>query len=328
MPTVEQYADSLGSPKPIRRSGWRKLLKTVLLSVLLMILTGVGYGVYLGLQLAKVSDRPWSLEGLATDNQGRTNILILGVGDPGHSGEKLSDTMMVLSLDAQRKRVAQISLPRDLRVAIPGYGERKINTANALGGSALAIQTVSETLDLPIHYYLQTNFSGFKGLVDAVGGIDVDVKSRLRDIEYPCEDNQYKACGLDIQSGLQHMDGTKVLQYARCRKGTCGDDFGRAARQQEVMVLVREKLLRPEVLLHPLQLKASVAAVRSSVVTDMSAFQLFNLAQQWEQARDNQPVQLVLSTARDGYLRSSGGDLVPVGGSFEAIRERVKQLFN
>jgi LCP family protein required for cell wall assembly len=297
--------------------------------VLAAVLAIAGYAAYIVQGVAKISTNPVSLSGLAGDENGRTNILVLGVGDPGHAGEKLSDTMMVLSLDTHTKRVAQISVPRDLRVDIPGYGSSKINAANAYGGVGLAEQTVSNTLGIPIHYYVQTDFTGLKQLVDAVGGVDVNVKERLADPEYPCDDNQYKVCGLDIEPGMTHMNGTLALQYARCRKGTCGNDFGRAARQQEVMNLVRDKVVRWDLLLNPAKLTPVISAVRTGIQTDMGAVQMLELARDWQAAQKNRPVNLVLSTSDGGYLRDAPGssDLVPIDGDFSAISDRVKNIF-
>src|ERR1700733_486448 len=105
--------------KPVRRpraGGWRVFRRTIVAILLLGLVGAIGYGAYAAINVAKISTNPYSLEGLSTDSNGRTNILILGVGDPGHAGEGLSDTMMVLSIDTHTKRVAQISIPRDLRV--------------------------------------------------------------------------------------------------------------------------------------------------------------------------------------------------------------------
>ncbi len=336
MPTPDQYVSSLDgqdapalpTPAKPRRPRKRRWLKAVGWLLLLVLVAVVGYGFILANNVAKISTQPFDLAGLATDGGGRTNILVLGVGDPGHSGEKLSDSIMVISLDSQTKRVAQISLPRDLRVQIPGYGFSKINVANALGGTTLAQQTVSDTLGIPIHYYVETNFTGLRDLVDAVGGIEVDVKERLVDTEYPCDDNQYRSCGLDIQPGLQHMDGVMALKYARCRKGTCGNDFGRAERQQEVISLVREKATTWDTLLNPAKLTPVTTALRSGLKTNMSAVQMAQLAWMWQQSGQNQPVRLVLSTSPGGYLRGAGtSDLVPVGGSFDEIQSRVQNIF-
>jgi LCP family protein required for cell wall assembly len=298
--------------------------------MLVLLLVGVViYAGYIATTVANLSTNPSDLAMLNGDAAGRVNVLVLGDGDPGHAGEKLTDTMMVLSLDPATKRVAQISIPRDLRVAIPGYGSAKINSANAVGGVSLAEQVVSNTLGIPINYYVQTNFTGLKQLVDAVGGLDIDVKTRLYDSEYPCDNNQYKSCGLDIEPGLQHLDGARVLQYARCRKGTCGNDFGRAARQQEVLDLVKTKVVRWDVLLNPAKLRLIGQAVHSGIATDMGPVQMAQFGYEWQAASKNQPIHLVLSTSPGGYLMSAGGssDLLPIGGDFSAIDERVQNIF-
>ena len=326
-PEVHKIQGLPRSPRPPRRRVVRKLFGWLLVVIVLAALI---YIIYLGNIVAKVSTNPWQLGPLAADPSGRTNVLVLGVGDPGHAGEALSDTIMMVSLDNKSKRVAQVSVPRDLRVTLPGYGLSKINAANAYGGVSLAEQAVSNTLGVPLDYYLKTDFSGMKNIVDAVGGIDVNVKSRLLDKEYPCTDNQYKACGLDIMPGLQHMNGSQVLAYVRCRKGTCGDDFGRAARQQEVINLLKPKVLDLGLLWHPARLKALVASLQSGIKTDMGIVQLLQLANSWREDSNNQPVSLVLSTSNGGYLMSDpagSSDLLPIGGDFSAISARVNNIF-
>lgn len=300
--------------------------------LLVLILLGVvGYAIYIVSIVAKISTNPWQLGPVSADANGRTNLLVLGVGDPGHAGQELTDTMMVVSVQNNAKRVAQISLPRDMRVNIPGHGYAKINAANVYGGVPLAEQTVSNTLDIPIDYYVKTDFTGLKDIVDAVGGLDITVKTRLVDTEFPCDDNQYKSCGLVIEPGLQHMDGTQVLHYVRCRKGTCGNDFGRAERQQEVMALLKAKILNPQLLLRPAELTQIVNAISSHVQTDLGFWQMLMLGNVLRVAGDNQPVNLVLSTAPGGLLRSDPGgssDLLPVGGDFSNISATVQNIFS
>lgn len=278
--------------------------------------------------LSGVSSRPFDLSGLSADGNGRTNVLILGKGDPGHSGQELSDSIMVVSFNKSTKQVATISIPRDTEANIPGYGYRKINNANALGGSSLASQTVSDFLGLPIDYTIVSNFTGLKQLVDAVGGIDVDVKEALIDSEYPCSYNEYLACGINIQPGLQHMDGAKVLEYTRCRKGTCGNDFGRAARQQEVIGLVMAKLVQPRLWLNPISATAVSNALRSGLDTDLSGPNMVRLAWQWSH-KQGDTIRWVLSTAPGGLLAGSGSstNLVPVGGDYSAIHQQASQIF-
>lgn len=326
-PNIHTEYEGMGYPEPEKRRRWPKVLAAFLILILLVACGYIGLIIY---NVANISTKPFNFLGLTKDDTGRTNILVLGVGDKGHAGEGLSDTMMVLSVDSRTNRVAQISIPRDMRVEIPGYGYKKINQANALGGVDLARQTVSNTLGIPIHYYVQTNFTGLKGMVDAVGGIDVSVKDRLYDPEYPCEVDDGSVCGIDIQPGKQHMDGAKALQYARCRKGTCGDDFGRAARQQEVINLLREKMTQWSVILNPFRLAPLTSALKSSIQTDLGSYEMAQLGHAWQQAQKHEPIRLVLHMGNGGYLRSSGdsSDLVPVGGSYEAIQERVQGIFD
>ncbi len=317
----------VGQPRRPKRGGLKKVIG---LLVLLILAAGIAYAVYIASIVVKISTNSFQIGPLAADASGRTNVLVLGVGDPGHAGEKLSDTMMILSLDGPGKRMAQISIPRDLRVSVPGFGKNKINSANALGGVSLAEQTVSDTFEVPINYYVQTNFSGLKDLVDAVGGVDVTVKDRLVDSEYPCDDNQYQVCGLDIEPGLQHMNGTVALQYVRCRKGTCGNDFGRAARQQELLSLLRPKLMDPKLLLSPVKLKRLADAVAKGVKTDMGMFQLLEMANTWRVDSANKPVNFVLSTSNGGLLRGDpygSSDLLPIGGNFTDISDKIKTIF-
>jgi LCP family protein required for cell wall assembly len=297
--------------------------------VTVILLSGLAYLIYLVFSVAGISKQPFSLSSLGEDANGRTNILILGEGDTGHAGEGLTDTMMIMSVQRRTHQVAQISIPRDLRVVIPGYGYGKINSANANGGVVLAERTVSDTFGLPIHGYISTNFSGISAIVDAVGGIDVNVTGPLIDPEYPCDDNQYKPCGLNIQPGLQHMTGARVLQYTRCRKGTCGNDFGRAARQQEVLGLLREKTIRWQTLINPSKLTPLARALRVSLSTDLDALQLFNLGYDWQKAGQSRTIHLVLSTSPGGYLKSYGStsDLVPIDGTFSQASARIQNIF-
>jgi len=316
--------------QPLRRSRKRTFWRAFMWLLVICLLVAVGYGIYIASIVAKISTNSWQLSSPAADASGRTNILVLGEGDPDHAGKGLTDTMLVMSIDSVSHRVAYTSIPRDLRVDIPGYGTSKINAANVYGGVALAEQTVANTLAAPINYYIDTNFSGLKDIVDAVGGLTIDVKAKLVDSEYPCADNQYKSCGLDIEPGVQHMDGARVLQYVRCRKGTCGNDFGRAARQQEVLGLLKPKLLDFSLVWHPIKLSRIVSALHQSMQTDLGVVQLLEIANEWRQASGNPSVNVVLSTARGGYLvgdPAGSSDLLPAAGDFSAIDARFGSIF-
>lgn len=333
MPTPDEYIKSLetdpkqrpGQPQPPKppKHLVRKIIRGIIVVFSVTVVLAV---IYLAFLMSKLSANPFDFGPLAGSDSGRVNVLVLGIGDPGHAGEKLSDSMMVMSINTQTKQVAMISLPRDMRVDIPGYYTTKINAANALGGPTLAAQTVSNTLAIPINYYLETNFSGLKQAVDSVGGIDITVKDRLYDPEYPCADNEYKVCGLDIKPGNYHMNGALALQYARCRKGTCGNDFGRAERQQEVIQAVEAKALNVSLLWHPWRLTNLEAAFRTNITTNLSTsglIQVFNYLHQ-----PHQTINAVFSTSPGGMLKGSGSsDLVPIGGDYTQIQTYVQNVF-
>jgi LCP family protein required for cell wall assembly len=309
-------------PPKHKRHIWRWTLGVV--AVILIIIFA-----YIFYILTKVSANPFSWQPLETDANGRVNILLMGYGDPGHAGADLSDTNLVISLDTKANRAAMISLPRDMRVNIPDYGYRKLNQAHSLGGPDLASETVSQTLGIPIQYYVATNFAGFSQMVDAVGGLDITVKEALSDPEYPCDDNQYKSCGLTIAAGEQHMDGATVLKYVRCRKGTCGNDFGRAERQQQVIAALMSKVLQPRYLLNPITMTSLANAITRNIKTNMSVNQMLQFGYQFMQATKVPAINVVFSTAPGGYLKSAPGssDLIPVDGSYVSMAQLVQTIF-
>ena len=156
--------------------------------------------------------------------------------------------MMLITIDPAHGQVGMLSIPRDTWVKIPGYEiYNKINTAHRIGdiknypggGPALAKQTVSELIGYPVHYYVRLNFEGFREIIDYVGGLDIEVPRDLNDPTYPSDDYGYDP--LFIAKGMQHMDGTLALKYARTRH--VDNDFGRARRQQQVLLALKNKIL-------------------------------------------------------------------------------------
>lgn len=326
MPTPDEYLSQASRDQQGPRPGkFKRFLKWLLAIIGLFLVLAV---VYIGINLARLSINPFDFSALKGESDGRINILVLGVGDPGHAGEKLSDTNMVVSISPATKQMAYISIPRDLRVNIPGYGFAKINEANALGGPALARQVVQNTLGIPIDYYAKADFSGLKRAVDAVGGVDVNVQQALSDPEYPCAKDESKACGLQIAAGPQHMDGTVALEYARCRKGDCGNDFGRALRQQEILQAMKFKMFQPSFYLNLVKINDMASVLGDDIETDLSINQLVHLSQLTKSIPPEQVINVVFSNQPGGLLTSGGGsDLVPVGGSFTRMQAAAQNVF-
>lgn len=150
------------------------------------------------------------------------NVLLLGV-DQRKDEPSRADTIIVASVNIREKKVHLLSIPRDTRVEIVGKDtKRKINYAHTVGGSELTIKTVEKFLGIPIHYYIETNFEGFEGTIDILGGISINVEQRMY---YPDED-------IDLQAGLQKLNGHDALSYVRWRSDGKGD-IGRIERQQK-----------------------------------------------------------------------------------------------
>src|SRR5206468_1389531 len=180
----------------------------------------------------------------------RINILLLGIDkrdDEPIAGTR-SDTIMLASIDPLTKSAALVSFPRDLWVTIPGCtssagcegGRQRINVAHAVGGPDLTRQTITSDFGVPIDFYARVDFRGFEQLIDAVGGVVVDVDWPVKDDEYPTADYGYQR--IYFGPGPQLMDGTTALEYARSRHGM--SDFARAARQQKVIVSLRNRALQ------------------------------------------------------------------------------------
>ena len=203
----------------------------------------------------------------------RVNVLLLGIDhrdDEPMDGSR-SDTMMLVSVDPASKSVVMVSLPRDLWVAIPGHGESRINVAHSLGGPDLAMRTVTANFGVRVNHYARIDFRGFEQIVDTLGGIAVDVERPIKDDEYPTED--YGVMRVYIAPGPQWMNGTNALVYARSRHSE--NDFGRARRQQRVLIAIRDRAVQAQVIFKAPEL---VPLAQKTVSTDFGALDLIRLA--------------------------------------------------
>lgn len=211
----------------------------------------------------------------------RVNILLLGVDQrPGEEGPWRSDTMIVVTVDPKSMTAGALSIPRDLYVEIPGYGERRINMAHFLGdaydypggGPGLTMKTVEYNFGIPIHYYIRINFQGFREIIDYLGGITVEVPEEIWDHQYP--DGNYGHTTIHIPAGTQLMDGHMALQYARTRHS--GTDFDRLRRQRQVLLAIREKALRLDLI--P-KIPALASTMGHTVKTNLQLGEVVTLAQ-------------------------------------------------
>jgi LCP family protein required for cell wall assembly len=183
---------------------------------------------------------------------GRNNVLLLGIDRRNGTGWAYrTDTIMVVTLDPETGAAGMLSIPRDLQVAIPGHGQDRINTANVYGyrqdnpeaGPDLLKATIEANFGIPIDGYLMVDFAVFEQIVDALGGIDVDVPRVLHDTRYPDPrpGDPYAFRTVHFDPGQQRMDGKRALEYARSRMSTT--DYDRAERQQLILLAIRERAL-------------------------------------------------------------------------------------
>ena len=213
----------------------------------------------------------------------RITILLMGIDRrPGDPFISRTDTMMLLSFNPVTNQASILSVPRDLYVVIPGYGRDRINTAfvygargnNPAAGAALSMQTVTYNLGVPIDHYILVDFNAVTQTVDALGGIDVNVPFDIYDPTYP--DMYYGYDPLYIPAGQQHLSGELALKYARTRH--VDNDFGRAQRQQQVVLAVRDRMLSLGVGELLRQAPFLYQQVSESVRTDLSLDQILRLA--------------------------------------------------
>ncbi len=188
---------------------------------------------------------------LIGEEEGEVNVLLMGVGGPGHEGPLLTDTMILANINTKTNEVVLSSIPRDFMVELPRRGLQKINATYAYaemdeegsGGQAI-IDELETITGLEIPYYAVIDFKGFVKAVNDVGGLDITIDRTFTDSSYPDYKNGYLA-PVTFTKGTEHMNGERALIFARSRKGNNGEgsDFARSERQKKILVALKEKAL-------------------------------------------------------------------------------------
>ncbi|MHB1418798.1 MAG: LCP family protein, partial [Bacillota bacterium] len=191
------------------------------------------------------------------------NILIIGTDARGKERAR-SDALILVSIDSQKKTVKMLSVPRDTYVDVPGHGNMKINSAHAYGGYRLSEQTVEDFLGVPIDNYVETNFQGFKNIIDILGGLTLDVEQRMY---RPSED-------INLHKGVQKLDGEKALAYVRFREYKMGD-IDRVEHQQRFIKALYSQTFHLGTLA---KLPFIVQQIWQNINTDMSVTDIIKLA--------------------------------------------------
>ena len=259
------------------------------------------------------------------DKQDRINILLIGTDYREGDEYSRTDSMIIASIDPKTKTVGILSLPRDIRVNIPGYGPEKLNAAYIYGdydkkpggGIGLLERTILNNFGVQIHYFASVNFQGFVKIVDAFGGVTVDPQYAIVDDAYPTETYGYTS--LYFPAGVQHLDGKTALQYARTRHADL--DFGRSQRQQEVILSLRQQALKGNLIQNFYKL---LDALKGSVQTDLQQQQIAQLANLGLAIPDGGINPITLQDLLVGKIEDDGAYYLV--GDWSQIRARVRVI--
>jgi LCP family protein required for cell wall assembly len=276
-----------------RHTKLKKTIKRTAMAFMVLILAG---GAYFGYKLyhtqkkvlagggkaATVCSDDVDVSQLNKEGDSRINILLLGIGGPGHDGANLTDTILLASIDPITDKTVLLSIPRDLWVHIPGNGSQKINAAYAdavdqskaktqVGQEEAGIAELDKTLQpvldgVNIHYHVLLDFSAFKQMVDALGGVTVNVPETLYDPTIAWENH---GNAVIAKKGVQTFNGQQALLYVRSRETS--SDFARGERQRLVITAIKQKAFSAGTFTNPLKISSLLDSLGQNVYTDFSA---------------------------------------------------------
>lgn len=282
--SLERAPERLQNELNRRRHKTRRIGKTIALSLVALLLlagvAGAGYYFYLqktlsddmtGTKTLDVGDLP-----KAEDSQ-PYNLLVMGYDRRKGDKQYRSDTMLLTRVDPQKKKIWMISLPRDYKTQIPGHGTMKLNAAYSLGQEKLAIKTVEKLTGQTINHYVGVDFNGFRKIVDAMGGIEINVPYKINDYkaDYTKSKNAKK-----IDKGLQVLDGDHALVFVRTRAFPDAD-VTRMKNQQLFFKALADTAANK---MSITQLPGVVTAAAPYISTDMSLRELLGMARDLKSA--------------------------------------------
>jgi LCP family protein required for cell wall assembly len=266
------------------------------------------------------------------DGASRISLLVMGLDYrdwQAGEGPPRTDTMILFTIDPVKLTAGMLSIPRDLWVNIPGYDYGRINTAYMLGeanklpggGPQLAADTVEELLGVPVDYYAQIDFGAFVRFIDEIGGVKITVPEKIK---IDPMNGQAKI----LKPGVQVLNGELALAYARARK-TEGGDFDRAQRQQQVIMGIRERILKFNQL-PGLITKAPVLfqELSAGIRTNLSLDQAIRLAWLAAQIPQESIKQAAIGAGQVSFAQSPDGDQEVLKPITEKIRELRNEVFS
>ncbi|HEY7347979.1 MAG TPA: LCP family protein [Ktedonobacterales bacterium] len=342
----EYYQPPAPWPKSRKRRRWGRW---VALTFLVLLIIVVALGVIVGQRAyafgqAISTQSPLSSQ-IDLNGTNRVNLLVMGFGGGNHPGAYLTDSMLIISIQPQTGQTALISVPRDLWVQIPPDSGRygKLNSAYEYGldngygtvqagkvaAGDITAQKLSDVTGLSVKYWMTLDFSGFRELVDALGGVDVNVQHSFTALYPKNDDPSIDASWITVtfKAGPQHMDGAHAIEYARAREVTGGDptegtDFARSARQQILIKAIVSKMTQVSEWPH---LFGAMDALQKSIYTNLSALDLYHFVGKMDLNNakhiglSNQNVLVDSSTDDGQYI------LQPRNGNWDLVKQYIQQ---
>lgn len=301
-----------------------RITRAILIVLVIFILTGAGVFGYKILSASNsISTANQTIFGQLSDllfksgnklkgeQEDRINILLMAIGGDGHDGPNLTDTIMIASIQPKEKKISLLSLPRDLYVQVPGQQfYSKLNAVNAYGeaakpgsGASLLEQKVEEITGLKMDYYARVDFTAFKKIVDAVGGVNIKIDNGFFDYWHK----------IAFPAGTETMNGDRALAYVRARyvEGPEGGDFKRTARQQQVVLAIRDKVFSVSTALDFNAISGIFSSLSENIRTDMQTWEMKRFFELFRQIDPSSYKSDVMSTGPNGILKS---DTVMLGG--------------
>ncbi|MFA6183835.1 MAG: LCP family protein [Parcubacteria group bacterium] len=278
---------------------------------------------------------------LKGESDGRVNILLLGMAGKGKPGGELTDTIMIASIDTREKKIALLSLPRDLYASIPKSNySAKINSLYKYGlsnnkGITPLKETIENITNLSINYYLVVNFSGFEKFINDIGGINIDVVRDIYDPSYPGPNYSYET--FEIKKGFHQLDGSTALKYARERHNDPEGDFGRAKRQQQVIQASKNKVFSTKTFLNPFAVSNLLDTMGDNIKTDITLNEidsLIKLTKTLDTQNINNAVvdawkeDSLLKVSHIYYENNRAFILIPRIGNYTEIQDLAKNIFD
>jgi LCP family protein required for cell wall assembly len=348
---------------PKKRAGWKKWLKRVFITLLVVGLLAGGYdGAKFLINASKsLGGNLFGLiqnDKLNGEDTGRVNILLAGnsADDVGHSGGDLTDSIMIVSLDTKNNTAFLLSVPRDLWVNIPGSGYSKINAAYVYGkadkfsepgypdgGMGLLEKVIEQNMDIDINYYALVNYTALRDAVNAVGGIDVNIQSSdPRGLYDPSRDwtGPRGTPLVKLTNGVHTLNGQQALNLARARGDTYGSygfaqsDFTRTANQRLMLTAIKDKATSAGVVSNPIKIGSLLDSFGNNVQTDFKTTEVRRLVELSQKIPNSSITSASLNDANGKNLltsyRTYNGQsaLIPAAGveDYTAIIAYLNQL--